>query len=137
MRIAILAETYLPLVNGVTHSLQRVLEHLVRRGDEVLVIAPSAVGANDLDAGDGVRAVRLPSVSVAGYSDIRLAVGGVSQVRRILADFAPDVVHLASPFELGRRAMRAADQLDIPTVAVYQTDVHGYLGKYGLRFLEA
>jgi len=137
MRIAILAETYLPLVNGVTHSLQRVLEHLVRRGDEVLVIAPSAVGANDLDAGDGVRAVRLPSVSVAGYSDIRLAVGGVSRVRRILADFAPDVVHLASPFELGRRARRAADQLDIPTVAVYQTDVPEYLGKYGLRFLEA
>jgi hypothetical protein len=24
-------------------------------------------------------------------------------VRRTLADFAPDVVHLASPFELGRR----------------------------------
>lgn len=58
-------------------------------------------------------------------------------MRRILADFAPDVVHLASPFELGRRAMRAADQLDIPTVAVYQTDVPGYLGKYGLPFLEA
>lgn|GEM_PF-3073137 len=100
-------------------------------------IAPSAVGANDLDTGDGVRVVRLPSFSVAGYSDIRLAVGGVSRVRRILADFAPDVVHLASPFELGRRAMRAADQLDIPTVAVYQTDVPGYLGKYGLPFLEA
>lgn len=63
MRIAILAETYLPLVNGVTRSLQRVLEHLVCRGDEVLVIAPSAVGANDLDTGDGVRVVRLLSVS--------------------------------------------------------------------------
>jgi len=137
MRIAIVAETYLPLVNGVTHSLQRVLEHLVRRGDDVLVIAPSAVGAIDVDRGDGVRVVRLPSVSVAGYSDVRLAVGGVSRVRRILASFAPDVVHLASPFELGRRAMRAAEQLGIPTVAVYQTDVPGYLGKYGLPFLEA
>lgn len=58
-------------------------------------------------------------------------------MRRILADFAPDVVHLASPSELGRRAMRAADQLDIPTVAVCQTDVPGDLGKYGLPFLEA
>ncbi|WP_394769751.1 glycosyltransferase family 4 protein [Lacisediminihabitans sp.] len=137
MRIAIVAETYLPLVNGVTHSLQRVLEHLVRRGDDVLVIAPAAVGASDVDQGDGVRVVRLPSVSVAGYSDVRLAVGGVSRVRRLLAGFAPDVVHLASPFELGRRAMRAAEQLGIPTVAVYQTDVPGYLGKYGVPFLEA
>lgn len=32
MRIAILAETYLPLVSAVTHSLQRVFEHLVCRG---------------------------------------------------------------------------------------------------------
>ncbi|MHC5797292.1 glycosyltransferase family 4 protein [Lacisediminihabitans sp. FW035] len=137
MRIAIVAETYLPLVNGVTHSLQRVLEHLARRGDEVLVIAPAAVGSDDIDRRDGVRVVRLPSVSVAGYSDVRLAVGGVSRVRRILAAFAPDIVHLASPFELGRRAMRAAEQLGIPAVAVYQTDVPGYLGKYGLPFLEA
>lgn len=137
MRIAIIAETYLPLVNGVTHSLQRVLEHLARRGDEVLVIAPWAVGATDVDRGDGVRVVWLTSVSVAGYPDVRLAVGGVARVRRLLAGFAPDVVYLASPFELGRRAMRAAEQLGIPTVAVYQTDVPGYLGKYGLPFLEA
>jgi hypothetical protein len=84
----------------------RVIEQLLRRGDEVLDIAPSAVRANDLDTGDGVRVVRPLSFSVAGYSDIRLAVGGVSRVSH-LADFAPDV-HLASPFELGRRAMRAA-----------------------------
>lgn len=137
MRIAIVAETFLPLVNGVTHSLQRVLEHLAVQGHEVLVIAPSSGITNDFDDHGTAHVIRLPSVALAGYADIRLAVGGVPRVRRILAAFHPDVVHLASPFELGRRAMRAAEQLGIPTIAVYQTDVPGYLGKYGLPFLEA
>lgn len=136
MRVAIIAETFLPLVNGVTHSLQRVLEHLALRGDEVLVIAPAAGDTEAADFSSTAHIVRLPSVPLAGYPDIRLAVGGTSRVRKILAAFDPDVVHLASPFELGRRAIRAAAQLGIPTVAIYQTDVPGYLGKYGLPFLE-
>jgi phosphatidylinositol alpha 1,6-mannosyltransferase len=41
-------------------------------------------------------------------------------------------VHLASPFVLGWRAVAAAASLDLPTVAVYQTDVIAYARKYGL-----
>jgi phosphatidylinositol alpha 1,6-mannosyltransferase len=137
MRVAIIAETFLPLVNGVTHSLQRVLEHLALRGDEVLVIAPTAGDTETADYLSTAHIVRLPSVPLAGYPDIRLAVGGTTKVRRILAAFDPDVVHLASPFELGRRAIKAAAQLGIPTIAIYQTDVPGYLGKYGFPFLDA
>ncbi len=136
MRIAIVAESFLPLLNGVTHSLLQVLSHLDRRGHEAMVIAPSS-SALDAPARVGSAAVhRLPSVPLAGYSDFRIAVGGVARVRRILADFQPDVVHLASPFELGWRAVRAADQLDIPTVAVYQTEVPSYAARYGAPFLE-
>jgi phosphatidylinositol alpha 1,6-mannosyltransferase len=135
MRIAIVAETFLPTVNGVTHSLQRILEHLAVRGHDVVVIAPYAGDVEDVGVAAGAVVVRLPSVPLAGYRSVRLAVGGVPRVRRILAEFAPDVVHLASPFELGWRAVRAARQLGIPTVAVYQTDVPAYVSRYGLPFL--
>jgi phosphatidylinositol alpha 1,6-mannosyltransferase len=50
-----------------------------------------------------------------------------------LAEFAPDVVHLASPFVLGAAGLRAARRLGVPTVAVYQTDVAGFAAAYGLR----
>jgi phosphatidylinositol alpha 1,6-mannosyltransferase len=62
--------------------------------------------------------------------------GGVYRVKRILAGYAPDVVHLASPFVLGWRAAQAAHQLGIPTVAIYQTEVPSYAARYGVPFLE-
>ncbi|MHA7281565.1 glycosyltransferase family 4 protein [Arthrobacter sp. TMS2-4] len=137
MRIAIVAETFLPAVNGVTHSIQRMLEHFDDRRDEVLVIAPSSADPDTSEWGRNVRVVRLASVPLAGYSSVRVAVGGVNKVRRLLADFAPEIVHLASPFELGWRALRAAADLGIPVVAVYQTDVPGYAARYGLPLLES
>ena len=136
MRIAIVAETYLPAINGVTHSIAKIIQHVTAHGHSVLVIAPSAPGAPPPPAIDGVTVVRLPSVPIAGYPEVRISVGGVARVKAELADFAPDVVHLASPFELGWRAVRAAEQLGIPTVAVYQTDVPGYIAKYGAPLLE-
>ncbi|WP_082575163.1 glycosyltransferase family 4 protein [Arthrobacter sp. Soil763] len=136
MRIALVAESFLPQMNGVTHSILRVLEHLQGRGDEVLVIAPSTQDTGVPDEVHGARVHRLPSVPLAGYTNVRVALGGVARVKRILAGYAPDVVHLASPFVLGWRAAQAAHQLGIPTVAVYQTEVPGYAARYGVPFLE-
>jgi phosphatidylinositol alpha 1,6-mannosyltransferase len=42
MRVAVVAETFLPQMNGLTHSLLRILDHLARRGDDVLVLSPGA-----------------------------------------------------------------------------------------------
>ncbi|MDJ0351888.1 glycosyltransferase family 1 protein [Pseudarthrobacter sp. PH31-O2] len=136
MRIAIVAESFLPLMNGVTNSILRVLEHLQERGDEVLVIAPSTQDTGAPDEVYGASIHRLPSVPLAGYTNVRVAMGGVYRVKRILAEYAPDVVHLASPFVLGWRAAQAAHQLGIPTIAIYQTEVPSYAGRYGVPFLE-
>ncbi|MGG5171878.1 glycosyltransferase family 4 protein [Pseudarthrobacter sp. J1738] len=136
MRIAIVAESFLPLMNGVTHSILRVLEHLRERGDEVLVIAPSSAEADAPDVVEGAFVHRLPAVPLAGYTNVRVAMGGVARVKRILADYSPDVIHLASPFVLGWRAAQAAQQLGIPTVAIYQTEVPSYAARYGFPFLE-
>lgn len=136
VRIAIVAESFLPLMNGVTHSILRVLEHLQERGDEVMVIAPSTSDTDVSSVEKGAYVHRLPSVPLAGYTNVRVALGGVNRVKRILADFSPDVVHLASPFVLGWRAVQAAHQLGIPTVAIYQTEVPSYAARYGVPFLE-
>lgn len=130
MRVAVVAETFLPQMNGVTHSLLRVLEHLAARGDEAVVLAPSAKGLPREVSGFSV--LSLPSVALPSYRDVRLATASVARVTRALETFSPEVVHVASPFVLGWQAIRAAASLKLPTVSVFQTDVPAYASRYGV-----
>lgn len=126
------AETFLPQMNGVVGSVLHAIAHLRARGDEVLVIAPRHDRRPDPALLHGARVALVPSATLPGYPDLRLAVTSVPRIAALLRDFAPDVVHLASPFLLGWQAVRAAEQLDVPVVAVYQTDVPAYAERYGV-----
>lgn len=133
LRIAVIAETFLPAVNGVTNSVLRVVEHMRAAGHEVLVIAPSS---NSTDAhrhaAVGCPVVEVPSLELPRYPD--LFVGRPSRtVTSILKSFRPDVVHVAAPVMLGLLALRAARKLSIPSVAIYQTNLAGFAVRNGLR----
>ena len=126
MRVAIVSECFLPVVNGVTNSVLRVLEHLRAGGHDALVIAPGSDGEYAGVPVVGVPAVELPVVN-------SMPVGVPSRrILRALRAFRPDVVHLAAPFVVGHRGLVAARRLGVPTVAIYQTDVAGFAGSYGL-----
>lgn len=133
MRVAIVAESFLPNVNGVTNSVLRVLEHLHREGHEAVVVAP---GARDFEEeiGDylGFEIVRVPTVRVPLIDSLPVGVPNAT-VTEVLREFNPDIIHLASPFVLGAAGAFAARQLRIPAVALYQTDVAGFATKYHLR----
>ncbi|WP_104191171.1 glycosyltransferase family 1 protein [Cryobacterium sp. Y82] len=118
MRIAVISESFLPTVSGVTTSVCRVLEHLAATGHEAMVIAP--YGAPAEYAGFPVH-----TVSAVHYREFPVGMPS-PQVQKLLADFRPDVLHAASPFLLGAQGISAANRLDIPSVAIFQTDVAGY-----------
>ncbi|RYJ05318.1 MAG: hypothetical protein EON52_12190, partial [Actinomycetales bacterium] len=74
MKVAIVSESFLPQTNGVVNSVLRVIEHLVSRGDQVLVICPDArEGVPSQVLGAEVRTVA--SWSLPGYSDVRVSIG--------------------------------------------------------------
>ncbi|PJK20274.1 glycosyltransferase family 4 protein [Mycolicibacterium goodii] len=133
MRVAIVAESFLPNVNGVTNSVLRVIEHLRRTGHEVLVIAPdtprSEPPAERIH--DGVRVHRVPSRMFPKITSLPLGIPRPRMVG-VLRGFDPDVVHLASPALLGYGGLHAARHLGVPTVAVFQTDVAGFAESYGI-----
>lgn len=135
MRVALVAESFLPHMNGVTHSLLQVIDHLSARGDEAVVLAPSAA---ELPAQHRhVPIEPITSLALPLYRSVRVAVSGERALQRRLAAFAPDIVHLASPFALGWSAVRAAESLGLPTVAVYQTDVPAFAARYGFPAAES
>lgn len=127
MRVAVVTESFLPHMNGVTGSVLQVREHLERRGHDVFVVAP-AVRSHDL----GMPGRSVPSVPLPKYPAVRLAAPPAATIARELARFDADVVHLASPFLLGWQGLIAAETRALPTVAVYQTDVIAYTARYGL-----
>ena len=128
MRIAIVTESFFPQVNGVTNTVRHVVDRLLQRGHEVLIVAPGP----GLPVYRSVRVVRVRSFAMPRHSSFPVGMPDAA-VERTLAEFRPDVVHLASPIALGAVGLRAARRLGIPTVAVYQTDIGGFARQYGVR----
>lgn len=127
MRVAVVAESFLPHMNGVTNSVLQVVRHLEAMGHETLIVAPRAPGS-----GDTAGTTLLTSIPLPSYPEVRVAVAPVPLLRRVLREFRPDVVHLASPTVLGWQGLVAAERNRTPTVAVYQTDVISYAERYGV-----
>jgi phosphatidylinositol alpha 1,6-mannosyltransferase len=137
MRVAIVTESFLPNVNGVTNSVLRVLEHAQRTGHDAMVIAPGPVSRSQPapDSYAGFPVHHVPALMVPKISSLPV---GLPQpwITPVIREFDADVIHLASPFLLGAGGLGAAHRLDLPTVAVFQTDVAGFARSYGLGIAE-
>ncbi|WP_406003994.1 glycosyltransferase family 4 protein [Streptomyces sp. NBC_00987] len=138
MRVVIVTESFPPDVNGVAHCTLQTARHLVARGHEPLVIAPAPAGTTTAsrrgssdapETGAPCPVVRVPSLPLPGYPQVRVALPGRRLTTALTAHRA-ELVHLAGPFVLGARGMAAAARLGLPAVAVYQTDLAGYARTY-------
>lgn len=130
MRIALIAETFTPAVNGVVNSVIQVADNLARRGHEPVVVAPSGQTYRSR-CGARVPVLRVPSVTLPGYRQVQVSRPGLD-LAPLLEQVAPDVVHLASPALLGGAGVRACADLGLPSVAIYQTDLAAFARRYHL-----
>jgi phosphatidylinositol alpha 1,6-mannosyltransferase len=114
VRVAIVAESFLPNVNGVSNSVLRILVHLNHSGHEAIVIAPDNPRREERAATvhEGVAVHRMPSRMFPKITSLPLGVPRPRMVR-ILREFDPDVVHLASPALLGYGGLQAAQSYGI------------------------
>jgi phosphatidylinositol alpha 1,6-mannosyltransferase len=130
MKVAIVTESFLPQVNGVTNSVLRILESLGASGHEALVIAPESEGTPKEYAGHKVKTI--PALPIQSMIPIGMPIGLPNRrLEHLIDGFSPDVVHLASPMLLGMHGAKIAKRLGIPTLSVYQTDMAGFASHYG------
>jgi phosphatidylinositol alpha 1,6-mannosyltransferase len=125
-RVAVLAEAFLPKIDGVSRTAYLTVRYLQETGREVLIFAPDsavpAVGQSEV--------VALPSVSMPRAEETRAALPSLTIARRI-SEFRPDAVMMFSPAIMSVTGMAMARHLKIPAIAVYQTDLPGYMEHYG------
>ena len=87
-RVAIVSDAWHPQVNGVVRTLATTAAELQRMGHAVLVVGP-----------DRFRTVPCPT-----YPEIRLALCPAPRLARLLREFQPDSLHVATEGPLGLAA---------------------------------
>lgn len=136
MRIAYVAETWLPSTDGIITRLTATVRELVRAGHQVLVIAPRGPAADGSDVRlPGATVLTVPTVGAGWlYGGQRWGVPS-QRVSRFLREFRPDVVHVANPACLGIAGVLAATRQRLPLVASYHTDLTQHVPHYRLGWL--
>ena len=85
MRILIVSDAWFPQVNGVVRTLSVVADKLTAMGDTVEVIGPD----------------RFRNLPMPGYAEIRLAIAPKRRLAKLVAEFAPEIIHIATEGPLG------------------------------------
>ena len=140
MKILIATAVYHPQVNGVAVFSHNLAVGLAKRGHEVMVICPSQNGKNHTETVDGVKIVYLKSVQARIYPDqihpvpehkkilgrklpklfykhsFRVSIFPQVEVKRVLDEFKPDVVHVQVSDPIGLSVVWYARRHDIPVV---------------------
>ncbi len=132
-RIALFTGNYHHVQDGVSLTLNRLVERLLERGDEVLVFGPTVDEPPMEHIGE---LVSVPSVPAPGRPEYRVTTRFPRATRKRLEAFRPEIVHIATPDVLGLRALGWAKASGVPVVASYHTHFPAYLKYYGVQAME-
>ena len=133
LRIALFTGAYNHIADGVSLTLNRLVNFLGQKGAEVRVYAPTVPHPALKHAG---TLVPVRSVTAPGRPDYRISLGLSSGAREDLTGFKPNLFHIATPDVLGLSALRTARRTGTPIVASYHTHFASYLDYYRLGALE-
>lgn len=122
MKLGIFTDSYLPYTSGVVRSIQTFKEELTSLGHDVFIFAPSYKNCNNES-----RVFRFASIPSLTNREFTLAVPFSLRLKQIIQDLQLDLIHVHSPFLLGRLGARYARKEDIPLVFTYHTLYEEYV----------
>ena len=143
MRIAIASDIYYPMTNGVAVFARNLARGLARAGHEVMVISPSFNGKFHIDTDEetGIKTAYLTSLRFPFYPDqinevpekkdflgipmpcltyrygIWWSVNPYSEIKKVLSEFKPDVIHLQTAETIALAVMRYVKKYNVPLVS--------------------
>jgi glycosyltransferase involved in cell wall biosynthesis len=133
LRIALFSGNYNYVRDGANQALNRLVGYLLRQGAAVRVYSPTVENPDFEPTGD---LVHVPALALPGRAEYRAPIRLPGRVRRDIAQFAPNIFHIASPEILGHRALSLARSWSVPAISSVHTRFETYPRYYGLTFLE-
>jgi glycosyltransferase involved in cell wall biosynthesis len=133
LRVAIFSGNYNYVRDGANQALNRLADYLLRQGAAVRVYSPTTKTPAFEPKGD---LVSLPAIPIPGRAEYKIGTMIPPRVRRDIADFQPNIIHVSSPDVTGHRAVSLARRWDLPVIASVHTRFETYPRYYGMAFLE-
>jgi glycosyltransferase involved in cell wall biosynthesis len=135
LRIALFSGNYNYTRDGANQALNRLVGSLLAKGAKVRVYSPKVANPDFPPTGDLVGLPNVP-MPVKGRGEYRMPTHLGAEVKRDLAAFQPNIVHLSSPDPAAHAALRWARAADIPVLASVHTRFETYPRYYNMAFLE-
>jgi glycosyltransferase involved in cell wall biosynthesis len=117
MKILIASDLHAPVLNGVATFSRNLALGMASRGHEVVVIAPSQDGKKSIEHDTNHTVYRVRSTVFPLYQNVRISPTPQLEVRKIIQDFQPDIIHIQMPMWIGMATMNYAKRCDIPVVS--------------------
>jgi glycosyltransferase involved in cell wall biosynthesis len=133
LRVALFSGNYNYVRDGANQALNRLVAYLLRQGVQVRIYSPTVKNPAFPATGE---VVHIPAVPIPGRAEYRLGLALPAAVRRDLAEFNPNVVHVSTPDIVGHRAVTWARKNKVAVVASVHTRFDTYLAYYHLEMLE-
>jgi len=117
MKILIASDLHYPTINGVATFSRNLARGLADRGHEVLVIAPSQAGKRCKEVDGNHVIIRTDSVPFPFYQNFRISLNPGREIKKIINDFDPDVIHIQMLLGIGQATMKYGNKYGIPIVS--------------------
>jgi glycosyltransferase involved in cell wall biosynthesis len=117
MKILIASDLHWPTINGVATFSRNLAKGLADRGHEVIVIAPSQNGKAHVEKDGNHTVYRTASVPFPFYQNFRISITPGREVKKILAEFKPEVIHIQMLLGIGQAVMKYGNKIGIPIVS--------------------
>lgn len=117
MRLLMISHGYPPTVSGVTVVVRKIARAMVERGHHVTVVAASDRGEPYIEDDEGIQVIRVQSRLNPFWSDGALPVVTQSDLRQVVAEARPDVMHSHESALLSLQLLRLDADHRIPLMA--------------------
>ena len=116
MKIAILSQSYPPMISGAALFSERLAADLSARGHEVLVLTASERNYAHRSNDGNLVVERFRSCRNPFRADQRFALWPHRQILKCLAEFAPDVIHIHDPLQFAISSLSFSRSRNIPVI---------------------